>query len=119
MNSPRQRAERLPAATGFSVEMIRYGLPGLLEPLRATALRALLARELGAAPRLGPAVIAHIMSGNIPALSATSIVLSLAIRSCALVKAAHGDRVFPQLFAESINAADRGLGVPGSDVLVW
>lgn len=106
----RQAEDLLPAATGFSAEMIRYGLPLLLEPLRGTAVRDLLDRELGSHPPLGPTVIAHIMSGNIPALSASSIVLSLAIGSCALVKAASGDRVFPSLFAASIAAADAELG---------
>lgn len=102
--------EHLPAATGFSAEMIRYGLPLLLEPLHGTAVRALLDREIGPHARSGPAVIAHIMSGNIPGLSASSIILSLAMRSCALVKAARGDRVFPRLFAESIADVDAELG---------
>src|SRR5262249_35216108 len=76
----RLRAEvALPAVTGFSAEMVRHGLPRLLAPLRAGALRALLDAELGDHRRLdqvcagrralGPKVIAHVMSGNIPGLS--------------------------------------------------
>jgi hypothetical protein len=107
----RHEAEKtLPATTGFSPEMIRYGLPLLLEPLRADALHDLLRRELGARTARGPTVIAHIMSGNIPALSASSIVSSLAVGSCALVKAARSDRVFPRLFADSIAHVAPELG---------
>lgn len=105
----RQAEAALPRATGFSPEMIRYGLPLLLEPLRAGAVRDLLARELEPAPASGPPVIVHVMSGNIPALSASAMVLSLAIGSCALVKAAQGDQVFPALFASSVADVDPEL----------
>lgn len=110
-SSWRQDAEQLlPGATGFSVEMIRHGLPLLLDPLRANEVRALLMRELGPRRPSAPALIAHIMSGNIPALSASSVILSLAIGSCALVKPARGDRAFPRLFVDSIAAIDAQLG---------
>jgi hypothetical protein len=118
---PRRRAEELlPLATGFSTEMIRHGLPLLLAPLRADAVRALLTAELGDYRVLdgtcngrratGPGLITHVMSGNIPALSAVSVVLSLAIKSAVLVKSAAGDPVFPALLAASISEVDEALG---------
>ena len=117
----RRRAEQvLPAATGFSPQMIRHGLPLLLEPLRAQALGALLDDELGGDRRIldapvrdrrarGPALITHVLSGNIPGLAAAPIVLSLALKSPALIKCAAGDRVFPALFAASICDVDEEL----------
>jgi Acyl-CoA reductase (LuxC) len=116
----RQRAEHLlPSATGFSSEMIRHGLPRLLEPLRADAVRALLDEELGNHSVLdapwhgrrasGLPLITHVLSGNIPGLAATSMVLSLAVKSAALVKSATDDQVFPMLFADSMRAVDDEL----------
>lgn len=110
---------RLPAATGFSAEMIRFALPFMLEPLRAAALAQLLDAELGDRRRLdgfrhgrqskGPDLIAHFLPGNLPGLAAIPVALTLAIKSAALVKAGRGDRVFPPLFAESIAAVDADL----------
>jgi hypothetical protein len=119
----RQEAEaRLPEATGFSAPMIRYALPFTIEPLRAPAIAELLARELGGREPRGPVVIAHVLAGNLPGLAAVPIALSLAIRSAALVKPGRGDRVFPEVFARSIAAADPELGAcvavrywPGGD----
>lgn len=116
----RRRAEQaLPGATGFSQPMIRHGLPLLLEPLRARAIGALLDDELGDRTILdaraqdcraiGPALITHVLSGNIPGLAAAPIVLSLALKSAALVKSAAGDPVFPALFAASMREVDEEL----------
>jgi hypothetical protein len=115
-----QRARQvLPAATGFSQEMIRHGLPLLLAPLRSAAVRALLDEELGDhrvldAPQrnrcaMGPSLITHVLSGNIPGLAAAPIVLSLAVKSAALIKAAAGDPIFPALFAASVREIDAEL----------
>ncbi len=117
----RRRAEQaLPHATGFSPQMIRQGLPLLLEPLRAQAIGALLDDELGGDRRIldapvrgtrafGPSLITHVLSGNIPGLAAAPIVLSLALKSAALVKSAAGDPVFPALFAASMREVDEEL----------
>jgi hypothetical protein len=116
-DSPRRlQAEAvLPAITGFSAEMIRYGLPKLLEPLRVDAVQRLLAAELtcsGENPRraIAPALLAHVLSGNIPGLGAIPIHLSLAIGSAAIVKTASGDPLLAALWAQSIAAADSDLG---------
>jgi hypothetical protein len=90
----------LPEATGFSAAMIRHALPTMLEPLRRPALAELLRDEVGA--RRGPPLIVHVLPGNLPGLAAIPAVLSLAIGSAALLKAGHGDRVFPTLFADSL-----------------
>ena len=117
----RQRAQAvLPAATGFSQAMIRHGLPLLLAPLRSDAIRELLREELGHPGVLdaahgrrgayGPSLIAHVLSGNIPGLAATPILLSLTVKSAALIKAAAGDPIFPALFAASVRETDAELG---------
>lgn len=116
----RQRAQTvLPAATGFSPAMICHGLPLLLAPLRSDGVRGLLCQELGDSRVLdtphgglravGPTLMAHVLSGNIPGLAAAPIVLSLAIKSATLIKAAAGDPVFPALFAASVRAIDAEL----------
>lgn len=97
----------LPAATGFSAEMIGYALPTMIEPLRAPALGALVDAEVGR--REGPRLILHILAGNLPGLAAIPAALSLAIGSAALLKAGRGDCVFPSLFTASIAARDAEL----------
>jgi hypothetical protein len=113
---PRRVAERiLPAVTGFSSEMIRHGLPWLLEPLRGEAIAALLSSELGGRECKGrvavaPLCITHVMSGNIPGLAAAPMLLSLALRSAPFIKPAAGDLLFPALLAASIAEIDEELG---------
>jgi len=114
---PRQQAEQvLPPATGFSPQVVRHGLPLLLEPLRGAAIRSVLDAELGDHRVLdgwhglrratGPALIAHVLSGNIPGLAATPMLLSLVLKSAVLIKPAAGDLVFPALLARSIADVD-------------
>jgi hypothetical protein len=116
----RQRAEvLLPAATGFSPEMIRHGLPLLLRELRAESIRPVLNAELGDHSVLdglcagkyaaGLPLILHVMSGNIPGLAAVPVLLSLVLKSAVLVKSAAADPVFPALLAESISEVDAEL----------
>jgi len=112
----------LPAATGFSPAMIRHGLPLMLAPLRGDAVGRLLDRELGSRVRLdhltSPGLILHIVAGNIPALAAAPLVLSLAIRSAALIKASHADEVFPSCFIESLRQVDESLAACAA-ALYW
>lgn len=113
----RQQAEQaLPAVTGFSAQVVRRGLPLLLEPLRGAAIRSLLDMELGdhrvldgwqgARRAAGPGLIAHVLAGNIPGLAAAPMLLSLALKSAVLIKPAAGDLVFPALLARSIADVD-------------
>ena len=117
----RRRAEaELPAVTGFSAATVGHGLPLLLEPLRADAIGALLDAELGdrhvldrmcAGRRaLGPPLIVHVLSGNLPGLAAAPVLLALALKSAVVIKPAAGDPLFPQLLAASLAAADAELG---------
>jgi acyl-CoA reductase LuxC len=116
----RQAEQELPAVTGFSPQMIHHGLPLLLAPLRAAAVRTLLDAELGDHRVLdavhgvrrahGPGLILHVLSGNIPGLAAAPILLSLAVKSAVAVKCAAGDPLFPGLFAASIAEVDAQLG---------
>jgi len=114
---PRQQAEQaLPLATGFSPQVVRHGLPLLLAPLRAAAVRAVLEAELGDHRMVdgwrgmrratGPKLIAHVLSGNIPGLAATPMLLSLVLKSAVLLKPAAGDLLFPALLARSIADVD-------------
>jgi hypothetical protein len=116
-----QQAEAaLPLITGFSTEMVRHGLPLLLDGLHAESIRAVLDAELGDHRRLdgfcagsyaaGAPLILHVMSGNIPALAALPVLLSLVLKSAVLVKSAAGDPMFAALLAESINEVDADLG---------
>jgi len=100
-------AAQLPAATGFSPEMVRFALPAMLEPLRREELASLLDEQ--ARGRVGPPLILHVLPGNLPGLAAIPAGLSLAIGSAALLKPGRGDRVFPSLFIESVAARDGEL----------
>jgi len=100
----------LPKATGFSPAMIAHGLPLLLQPLRADAIRALLESEVGARRANAPTLTMHVLSGNIPGLGAAPMVFGLALGSAALIKSAAADPLFPALFAGSVSAVDGGLG---------
>jgi len=108
--------QRLPDLTGFSAPMIAHGLPRLLAPLRGAAIAAVLDAELagGALPEGGSAaghwLIAHVLSGNIPALGAAPLLLSLAIRRAVLLKPAAGDPLTPELLQRSVAAVDPVLG---------
>ncbi len=117
----RQLAEQvLPSVTGFSSEMVRHGLPLLLTPLRAAAVQALLDAEFvdrtvldrmhEGRRAIGPDLILHVMSGNIPGLAAAPMLLSLAVKSPILMKSAAGDPIFAALFAASISEIDEELG---------
>lgn len=106
----------LPAATGFSAPMIRRALPAMIEPLRAAELLPLVEHQAGA--RRAPALILHVLPGNLPGLAAIPAALSLAIGAAALLKPGHGDRVFPSLFIESVAARDPGLAA-GLAAVYW
>lgn len=112
----RRAEELLPAATGFSDAMIRRAIPYQLEPLRGPHLRTLLDEEIGEKafradrPDEIPNLIVHVLPGNLPGLAAIPVALSLSLKSAVLVKAASGDRVFPELWARSIREVDAELG---------
>ena len=117
----RQAVEELvPMATGFSRESVREGFPLLMLPLREAPLRTLLDAELGDCRVLdqarrgrrvvGPTVVTHVLSGNIPGLAALPIIATLALKSAVIVKPAAGDPIVPALLASSIAEVSTGLG---------
>jgi transposase len=120
----RQQAEALlPTITHYSLPMIRHGLDTLLPALRRDALWRLLYAEFGDPlvldtfrPRAhaggftrayGPRLITHIFSGNVPALSAWSLVCALLTKSASLGKSASEEPVFAALFARSCGISAR------------
>ncbi|MBI3989810.1 MAG: acyl-CoA reductase [candidate division NC10 bacterium] len=124
--SPLRRVaeEALPAATHLSSEMITHGLPAILEGYRKDHLLQVLEEELGDPlfldtfrPRkfgrsraYGPRLTTHILSGNIPALAAPSVIFALLVKSAVLVKSSSDEPIFPPLFARSIAEVDPELG---------
>ena len=121
--SLRALAERaLPAMSGYSREMISFGLHRILDTFRRPGLEELLETELGmgwrAASFEGPRLIAQVLAGNIPAVAAESIVRALLLGSASIIKASSHDPLFPALFARSIHDADPGLGATIA-VLWW
>jgi len=114
----------LPATTGFSPQMVAHGLTAMLEGYRKRLLWRVLEAELqdplvldGFRPRAsgqsrayGPRLITHILSGNIPALGAPSLIYALLAKSASLMKGASEEPVFPALFARSLAEVDPRLG---------
>lgn len=124
-SSERQEAEaRLPETTGLSPEMIRHILPLIFQEYRADRLESLLADELGDPNALdtyvaslqgqkkayGPALITHILAGNLPGAGLDSVIFSLLVKSATLVKASSTEPLLPILFARSIQELDPDLG---------
>jgi hypothetical protein len=121
--------EKGPAVLSFSRATLERGLGEFFAELTADNLRALVLQELGHARRLdgfcasaaeretrlsalalGPELLVHIASGNLPNPALMSIVLGLLVRSAQFVKCARGSSLIPRLFAHSIYEADHKLG---------
>lgn len=106
-------AENLLAAhTGFARAMLHEGLPRMLEPLRGDAIGRLLDEELGDRGVIehgAPALVAHVLPGNVPALAAIATCLTLAVKAAALVKPGAEERWFAPLFAASLAEVDVDL----------
>jgi hypothetical protein len=109
----------LPEATGFSRAAVREGLSRGLAEWSGDALRALVARELGAAVALEPGArrapigfdaTAVLLAGSIPMPSLLAMLAPLLLLSPVLVKPASRDRVTPRVVARAIAAADPLLG---------
>jgi hypothetical protein len=115
----RQQAETLlPIITRYSPPMIRHGLDTLLHTFRKPNLWRLLQAELGdplvldtfrprpgtdsATRAYGPRLITHIFSGNVPGLSAWSLICALLTKSASLGKNASEEPLFAALFARSL-----------------
>lgn len=129
----REAEERLPAATGYAPAMIRLVLDRMAADWRADALDRVLRADLGGAaavdgfrprrPReaedgeggiqkaaIGPRLVFHVFSGNVPGVAVTSLVRALLVKAPSLGKLAAGEPVLPVLFARALAEADAAIG---------
>jgi hypothetical protein len=124
--------EQGPLATGFARQTLVNGLDAFFGQLTPENFSALLDQELGHPKRLdhlvsdapehsrrhaarsamaiGPELLAHVASGNIPNPALMSLVQGLLTRSAQFVKCARGFSFLQRLFAHSIYDADSKLG---------
>jgi len=105
-DDPEVRTE-LARTTDLSPAMLDAVLPLGAEPIDADALVELHARE-GQAH--GPAVIAHVLASNVPALAVPAITLSCLAGAAVVVKSGRADRVSAPAFARAVAEVDPDLG---------
>lgn len=125
----RMALERGPAELGMSSATLARGMDALFSELTTEKLNALIATELGHGMRLdamcsaeqearqmraaiavGPELLVHVASGNIPSPTLLSLVLGLLVRSAQFVKCASGTTLLPRLFAHSLYEVEPKLG---------
>lgn len=108
---PRIRAEAIDRPFPFS--MTQHSLEGLIESLTRERLMDLLVKE-HAWRRWGYPVIGHVIAGNTPLLSWSSIIRALLLRSASLVKLPANDRgsatEWTRLLKQSLNTVKPSLG---------
>jgi hypothetical protein len=105
-DDPEVRTE-LARTTDLSPAMLEAVLPLVAEPIDADALVELHARE-GQAH--GPALIAHVLASNVPALAVPAITLSCLAGAAVVVKSGRADRVSRPAFARAVAEVDPDLG---------
>jgi hypothetical protein len=105
-DDPDVRTE-LARTTDLSPVMLDAVLPLVAEPIQADALVELHARE---AEAHGPALIAHVLASNVPALAAPAITLSCLAGAAVVVKSGRADRVSGPAFARAVAEVDPDLG---------
>ncbi len=117
------------AELGMGPATLARGLDAFLRQLTLENLEGLVAQDLGDARRLddfsagvaevrggrsavarGPALLAHVASGNIPVPALQSMVTGLLLRSAQFVKCASGRTLMPRLFAHSLAATEPRMG---------
>lgn len=111
----RQKAEKLlPIVTGYDEEIIRLGLTTYLKTFRKKELQRFLIEDLGNPlllddfqPRvkggfskaMGPNVVTHIWSGNVPALPLWSLISGLLVKTGNIGKVPSAEPLFSGWFA--------------------
>ena len=105
-DDPEVRTE-LARTTDLSPAMLDAVLPLVAGPIQADALVELHARE---AEAHGPALIAHVLASNVPALAVPAITLSCLAGAAVVVKSGRADRVSGPAFARAVAEVDRDLG---------
>jgi len=97
----------LARTTDMSPAMLSTVLPLVAEAITADALVELHARE---AEAHGPALIAHVLASNVPALAVPAIALSCLAGAAVVVKSGRADGVSAPAFARAVAHVDRELG---------
>ncbi|MBT2756826.1 acyl-CoA reductase [Mesobacillus foraminis] len=111
----RQKAEKLlPLVTGYDEEMIRLALTSYLKSFRKHELQRFITEDLGNPllldefqPRIkggfskavGPELITHIWSGNVPALPLWSFISGLLVKAGNIGKVSSAEPLFASWFA--------------------
>jgi hypothetical protein len=121
-------AALLPDAARLDPTMVRAILPLAAAALDRDAVTALVERELGAgaaarpAPA-GPACIAHVLAGNVPALALPAAALGCLVGAAVVLKSGRGDPLSAPAFVRAVEAVDPLLGAtlvaaywPGGDL---
>jgi acyl-CoA reductase-like NAD-dependent aldehyde dehydrogenase len=130
LSDPRSELHRtaidwIPRTTGYSQQMAALVLRRMCKDWRTPAVEQLLRSEFGTrdyldrfvadtdATRsviaLGPALTAHIFSGNVPGVAVTSLVRALLVKSPSFGKTAEDEPILPVLFAQALAAVDAEL----------
>jgi hypothetical protein len=107
-------AAALPAAAHLSRAMTTAVLPLAAEAVNADAMTALVEREwgTGAAARAageGPALVAHVLASNVPALALPAIALGCLAGAAVLVKSGRDDPLSAPAFHRALCATDPEL----------
>jgi hypothetical protein len=125
--------EWLVPTAGISAEMAGVVLTGMARDWTSDRLTELLERELGAPEVLdefqrldsgrtvcacGPSLSLHVGAGTVPGVSVSSLILSLLVKSAALLKPGKGDVALPVLFAQALAEEDSELA-GGLAVAYW
>jgi len=105
-HDPEVRTE-LARTTDLSPAMLNIVAPLVAEPIDTDALVELHARE---AEAHGPALIAHVLASNVPALAVPAIALSCLAGAAVVVKSGRADRVSASAFARAVAEVDPDLG---------
>jgi hypothetical protein len=120
-------AAALPAAARLSRAMTAAVLPLAAEAIDADVMTALVERERGSgatgrAAREGPALVAHVLASNVPALALPAIALGCLAGAAVLVKSGRDDPLSAPAFHRALSAADPELAAtvvtaywPGGD----
>ncbi len=114
---------------GHGPATLARGLDAFFRQLTLENIEGLVAQDLGDNRRLddfsasvsevrsarsaiarGPALLAHVASGNIPVPTLHSIVLGMVLRSAQFIKCPSRQSLLPRLFAHSLAAAEPKLG---------
>ncbi len=127
-----QMEYKLAITSGFDPEMTRQGVRAMLRTFRRAQLLQFLAQDFGDPgmlddfrPRVtgglsrayGPALLAHVWAGNVPALPMWSLVSGLLVKAGCLGKVSTGEPLFAGWFARSLARVAPQLA--GCLAIVW